>query len=338
MRILYLLEGTGLGGGTIQVFNQADTLAAMGHEVTVAHRGPGPGWHEPDGWDLVRVEDLARDPLPPADAVIGTFFPTLGPALSRGGDRALHLCQGYEGGFEYLRPRLGEIEAAYRLGLPVLSAHPPIAGLVEERYGSTCHHIGIGLEEHWFEPRPELPGKHASAPARVLVVGPHPEPAKGVDRALEALRIARKRVEVQVVRISPIEMREAEREQGQSDEFHTPSCRRRTAELTRGADLALDLSGPLEGFGMPLLEALACAVPSIASDTPAHRAFTSHDDWTVWVDRDEPGQIADAIVATLTQRPRQRIERGLEVASGYRFDAVGARMIEGIDALLGAPG
>jgi glycosyltransferase involved in cell wall biosynthesis len=48
-----------------------------------------------------------------------------------------------------------------------------------------------------------------------------------------------------------------------------------------------------EGFGLPPLEAMACRVPAVVSDIPAHRDVAAEAAW--FVDPDDPSSIADGI-------------------------------------------
>ena len=67
-----------------------------------------------------------------------------------------------------------------------------------------------------------------------------------------------------------------------------------------------------EGFGLPLLEAMACRVPVIASDIPAHREVA--EEAACYVDAEDPDSMASGIERVLddeTLRARL-IQNGVE--------------------------
>lgn len=62
-----------------------------------------------------------------------------------------------------------------------------------------------------------------------------------------------------------------------------------------------------EGFGLVLLEALACGTPVIASTRDGGREAVGHGDFGVLVDPREPTQIVDAILNEQTAPPREAV-------------------------------
>ncbi|MDZ4765317.1 MAG: glycosyltransferase family 1 protein [Chloroflexota bacterium] len=74
-----------------------------------------------------------------------------------------------------------------------------------------------------------------------------------------------------------------------------------------------------EGFGLPVLEALACGTPVIACDIPVMREIT--DDAAYLVKPGDSRALAGALIALLIQDPlrEEQITRGLSVATRYRW-------------------
>ncbi|MGH7177521.1 MAG: glycosyltransferase family 4 protein [Tepidisphaeraceae bacterium] len=107
------------------------------------------------------------------------------------------------------------------------------------------------------------------------------------------------------------------------------------AELYRTAKCVL-LTSDAEGFGLPVVEALACGAPVIASDIPAVREVAG--DAVVFA---APGA-CDAFASRLSEvlrQPRHETDFALRLAQAARFSwGEHARMIwEGYESLLGAP-
>jgi glycosyltransferase involved in cell wall biosynthesis len=85
------------------------------------------------------------------------------------------------------------------------------------------------------------------------------------------------------------------------------------ARLYRGA-ACLVLPSRFEGFGLPVLEAMACGTPVVAHPDPALREVAA--DAAVYA---EPGQLADAIRLALSERERLA-EAGLARARLYSWE------------------
>jgi glycosyltransferase involved in cell wall biosynthesis len=89
------------------------------------------------------------------------------------------------------------------------------------------------------------------------------------------------------------------------------------ASLLRGADLLLAPSWEQEGFGLPVLEAMACGLPVVASEISAFRGF-AQGAAVLCPPLDVQAQ-ADA-AAELLRHPaawRRRRAAGLEVARAF---------------------
>jgi glycosyltransferase involved in cell wall biosynthesis len=85
--------------------------------------------------------------------------------------------------------------------------------------------------------------------------------------------------------------------------------------LYRGASVVVYPS-LFEGFGMPVVEAMACGVPVVASSHPS--LDEACGDAAVRVDPRDPDAIADGIRAALREREQLRA-RGLEHARSFRW-------------------
>jgi glycosyltransferase involved in cell wall biosynthesis len=158
---------------------------------------------------------------------------------------------------------------------------------------------------------------------RIVVPNPFEIEWKGVPTALAAVGLLRSQgFSCRLVRVSQWPLGAAEQAIVQADEFHHHLEPPRVAQLLRGADLMLAPSWEDEGFGLPVLEAMACGLPVVATDISAFRAFAGNAAALVPFDR--PDGFADAARAMLgdTARWRDIRRRGLEAARAFSEERV----------------
>lgn len=88
-----------------------------------------------------------------------------------------------------------------------------------------------------------------------------------------------------------------------------------------------------EGFGLPPLEAMACATPVVASQAGSLPEVLG--DAAIWVDPHDSDSIADGILSLLRDAELQdaMTQKGLSRAQLYRWDRTAAAILEIIDQL-----
>ena len=85
-----------------------------------------------------------------------------------------------------------------------------------------------------------------------------------------------------------------------------------------------------EGFGMPIVEALACGTPVVAS---AHRSLDeASGDIAIRADADDPDALADALERAL-DGPAERRARGLEHVRRFTWRACGEAVLAGYESV-----
>lgn len=270
LAINYLLEDTLLFGGVKVVLHQANLLAARGHRVTVVTKGARPDWYGLRA-DFLHVADFRTAELPAADVTIATYWTTLETAARARGE-AVHYCQGFEASYTHNQADHAAILAAYALPLPAMTVAPHLTELLRERFARPARTVTQPLEGFW-SPAWQLGPRRRP---RILVTSPFEVDWKGAVTALEAIRRLRAEgVPCRVVRVSAWPLSESERALIEPDEFHCGLPPRRVARVVRACDLLLAPSWEQEGFGLPVLEAMACGVPVIASDIASFRWFAA---------------------------------------------------------------
>jgi len=317
VRINYLLEDTALFGGVKIAMHQARLMHALGHEVRVVSPGKRPDWFEL-GVELVNVESLEPDALPPAELHVATFWTTIAVASAAPTGRAVHYCQGFEASYTHNVGEHPAILEAYATPIPGMALAPHLAELLRTRFGRPARVVPPALEPFW-RPVRRL-GPHRVP--RVLVVHPFENDWKGVRTALEAILVLRASgMELRLVRLAQWPLGEAERTILEPDEYHHHLEPPEVARLVAGCDLLLAPSWEQEGFGLPVLEAMACGIPVVASNISAFRGYAAGA--AELVDAHDPSAFAAAARNVLSDWPTWRKMRrlGLEAASRFTEEA-----------------
>lgn len=186
-----------------------------------------------------------------------------------------------------------------------------------------------------FVPGPE-PGGDAGDPVVVAVASPKPH--KGLDLLGAALAaLDRPRCRVRLVGRADDEVRRllAPAARHHAVTFLGPVPDDALAAELGGAD-AVVCPSRAEGFGLPVVEALACAAPVVASDLPAHREVLDGAGRTF-----APGDaraLRDALAAVLEAPPTraQRLAASAAVRRAHDWDVVAARFVAAVEEVAGA--
>jgi glycosyltransferase involved in cell wall biosynthesis len=315
LEIAYLLESTALSGGVKVVLAQAEALARRGHRVTVVSPEGRPDWFPLSRARFERSAFRDSAELERARVRVATFWTTVAPALDRAGGPVFHLCQGYEGDFTFYASSWSAIEEAYRAPTRKLVVSETLRRRLAEKGFGPATNVGQAFERDGFFPAAERP---PGEPPVILLVGAFEADVKGIAIALAGLALWRKRGGVfRLRRVSPFPAREEEKSSGLVDEYHHRLVPERMPYAYRASDVFVGPSRREEGFGLPALEALACGVPCLLSETPAHREFAGDAAW-YFADGD-PNALADSIPRLLSDDARSRARRA-GPAAVERFD------------------
>ncbi len=313
MRLTYLLARPDLGGGTKVVLEHAALLAARGHQVTVAGEGPLP----PDYSFAGSYLDLERHRLSEAqDLVVATFWTTLGRASELGLGPVAHFCQGYEGEIPHFAADRPAIETAYALPVPTLAVTPRLAELVGRRFGRPARlappAFAPGLRARWrWSPR----GR-----PWVALFGVFEAEVKGIATGLAAIaRLRRAGRRIRLLRVSVYPLSAAERAIAAPDRYLQSIPPRRAQAALASCDLLLFPTRLEEGFGLPLLEAMALGVPAVASATPGIEFMTAAGRGARLVPPDDEAAFARAAAELLDAPATWRAQRRAARRAAARF-------------------
>ncbi len=318
LTVNYLLEDTTLFGGVKIQLHHANLLHRAGHRVRVISRGARPGWYDIEA-DFFTVPEFSSETVPAADVNVATYWTTIGPAAALATGVSVHYCQGFEASYTHNQHEHQQILEAYALPLPAFALSPHLAEIVMSRFGRPARLVPPALEEIWRPGRRQDPNRRP----RVLVLHPMEIDWKGVTTALEAIkRLRSDELDLELVRIAQWPLTDAERDLLEPDEFHCHIGPAEVARIMAGCDLLLAPSWEQEGFGLPVLEAMACGVPVVTSRISAFEGFATGA--AALVDFDDASAFADAAREILVDDGKWLDMRraGLDVAASFSVPRV----------------
>ena len=322
MRIAYLLEDTALSGGIRVQLAQADALIERGHRVRLVTKGLPLTWRTSRG-EWVYIEDFNHYDASDDDFVIGTFWLTLQPAWKIARERAVHLCQGYEGAFTAYQPIRSEIDAAYRLPLPKLVVSRHLVPICKQ-FTDDVTYVGQIVDEEFFRPR--IPRENE--PLRVLLCGQSQADLKGIDEGYGAAAHARWfHQKFDLVRVSPwAPSREEPLDSVQ--EFHVALSTREMTRLMHSCDVLIAPNHRQEGFGLPAAEALASGISTVLTAIPSHQSWDERHDYALFAPEENAVELGEKLIELLGDpglREKLRV-RGREVAEQWHAEHVADRL------------
>lgn len=322
MNITYLVEDTEQSGGVRVQLAHADALIARGHRVRLVTKGLPLTWRSSRA-EWVYVDDFRQYDAREEDFVVGTFWVTVPFAYELAGNRAVHLCQGYEGAFSVYEPIRDQIDATYALPIPKLVVAKSLVPVCQ-RFTEDVTYIGQVVEDEFY--RPGTPREHE--PLRVLLCGQSQADLKGLHEGYGAVAHARWfHQKLDLVRVSPwAPSREEPLDAVQ--EFHVALT---TAEMTRlmhSCDVLLAPNHSQEGFGLPAAEAMASGIPCVVTAIPSYLSFDETHDYALFAPEQNAVELGEKLIELLSDAElRQRLrERGREVAGQWRVENVAARL------------
>lgn len=324
MNVTYLVEDTDQSGGVRVMLVQADALIARGHRVRIVTKGLPVTWRSSRA-DWVYVDDFREYDASGEDFVIGTFWVTVPYAHALAGERAVHLCQGYEGAFSVYEPICDRIEAVYSLPIPKLVVTKSLVPVCR-RFTEDVTYIGQVVEDEFY--RPVTPREHE--PLRVLMCGQSQADLRGIPEGYGAVAHARWfHQKLDLIRVSPwAPSREEPLENVQ--EFHVALT---TAEMTRlvhSCDVLLAPNHKEEGFGLPAAEAMASGLPCVLTSIPSFLSFDDTRDYALFAPEENAIELGERLLEMLSDAAlRDRLRsRGREVAAQWRVEHVTDRLEE----------
>jgi glycosyltransferase involved in cell wall biosynthesis len=350
MRVDYLCCRLVRSGGTKIVAQHVKLLKERGHAariLTTDQKG-----EELWGIPVERVKALRQDFFNQTDIIVGSWLRDVETASRIKGPVICHLCQGYEpielsfriheerippkyryhsigGRFLFLKKkwsfkrRVRKIEKIYQLQTVKIAVSQALKEVIENIYGRPCYLIPNGIDQDIFHPA--LQPRMFQSPLRLLSVGPIDMAFKGIDDTFETIRILKQeQIPVEFVRVSLSPPTEAELKSGLVDRFLVGLNEKEMVQLYQNSDILIAPS-LWEGFGLPVIEAMSCGVPSILTDSGSYKSLDSRMDFAYFVPAHSPRTIVEGVLKIKEDHLlRERIiKRGFEVAGRYTLENMG---------------
>lgn len=322
LRVAYLAENTDLSGGVRIQLAQADALITRGHRVRIVTRGLPLTWRTSHA-EWVYVGDFAEYDAGEDDFLVATFWTTIEPAWNLAHQRAVHLCQGYEGSFAAYQSIKPQIDAAYRLALPKLVVTKSLIPIVQQ-FTNDVTWIGQIVDDEFYRAR--TPREHD--PLRVLLSGQSQADLKGIHEGYGAVAHARWfHQKLDLIRVSPwAPSREEPLDSVQ--EFHVALDTSEMTRLMHSCDAFIGPNHAEEGFGLPAAEALASGIPAVLTSIPSYLSFDAVHDYALFAPPENAVELGEKLIELLGDealRRRLRV-RGRAVAEQWRAAGVAERL------------
>jgi glycosyltransferase involved in cell wall biosynthesis len=322
MNITYLLEDTDQSGGVRVQLAHADALVARGHRVRLVTKGLPLTWRSSRA-EWIYVDDFRRYDASEEDFVVGGFWVTVPAAYELAGERAVHLCQGYEGAFSAYQPIREQIDAAYKLPIPKLVVAKSLIPICEQ-FGPEVIYVGQVVEDEFY--RAVTPREHR--PLRVLLSGQAQADLKGIEEGYGAVAHARWfHQKLDLIRVSPwAPSREEPIEAVQ--EFHVALTTDEMTRLMHSCDVLIGPNHREEGFGLPAAEAMAAGIPCLLTNIPSYQSFDENRDYALFAPEQNAVELGERLIELLSDfELRERLRaRGREIAEQWRVERVAERL------------
>lgn len=283
--------GLGDGDGPFEVLRIGRTFRVPcngGRAAVVCEPGLGSALTriDPRGFDVVHVHS-PLEPLLPLAAVRYFRTPIVATFHSAG-----RTDRGYRVFRRWLRPILDRIDVR-------LAVSPVAADFVRRTFPGEYRILPNGVDLDRFSAPPRRAGPPGRS-LRILAAG-RLDPRKGLEVLLEAARLLRERAgpvwELQIVGEGSgrRQLEKTVRAQRLPVRFLGAVSPEEIPLRYREADIAVAPATYGESFGVVLLEAMAAALPVVASDLPGYRGVLAPSGGGLLVPPGDPHRLADAL-------------------------------------------
>lgn len=360
MKITFLCSVVSLGGGSRVTSIHAKNLAEFGHSVSVISRKPRPVplrskirgvlrnqtpatspantyYFDPLGErhrQVPRDYELQANDLPDADILIGTWWETAYDVARMPPEKGkkVYFVQGHEV-FDHL-PKDRSAQT-YTLPLKKITVSQWLVDVMAETYGDrNVSKVLNAVDSDLFNAPPRSRQTHPTVGMMYAT-----EPFKGVSVALEA--VARLRKTYPNLRLLAFGKTEPSSDLPLPDfvEFHCAPAGPDIAQLYAACD-AWIMPSASEGYGLPIIEAMACRTPVVSTTAGAARDLITPGQTGFIVEPGDSAAMADRladILALSNAEWQQMSEAAHTQAHGYNWLEASRQFEQVLQSLVSEP-
>jgi glycosyltransferase involved in cell wall biosynthesis len=335
--IVYILELTGVSGGIKNVFEHVNHLHDMGYRVHLFALDIQPNWFPLK----VHVKKFNSYPemletLKKMDAIkVATWWNTVDVVVKscdpQQGGRGIpfYLVQDIE---ESYYPHAAEMQEkvrqTYRKNLNYLTIADWTTKQLAERFQKKPTNVSIAIDLELYKPN----RTHDYDPFRILAIGRKSQHLKGFEVTTEAIKLVRQRtnhVSLVTFGVEPSSI-----PQVPTMHFSIPDDKT-VAYLYANCGVFVQTSNH-EGFGMPMLEAMAAGAPVVTTKADGNEEFCENGKNCLLVEKGDVNGVANAIYRIFTERDlaNHLSVNGVQTAQKYNWKRVEANLKTAFDKFL----
>ncbi len=342
LRINILINRPSMSGGARVTARYARMLADRGHAVTITGLGAPPvgfwqkisramngrqDWRERpshyrlEGFDLNLIHGrrtITPNDLPDGDVIIASFWEAAEKMLALPPSKGakVYFVQHHEA--EFPHADRARAEQGYRSGAHIIVVSGWLRDIMINRYQRKDALLVLNaVDANLFSPR--APRRKQARPT-IGFLGSR-NPTKRVDLSVRAAELLREKFPDLRVRVLAAGAPQGEYVMHDWFEPTYNPPQENLADLYADCDAWL-FTSDIEGYGLPLLEALACGTPLVARPAGAAPDLVTPENG-VLVDSDDPHRIADAaakILALPNDQWKRMSDAALATARAHDWD------------------
>lgn len=314
MKVIIPAIALGLTGGSKSLANIANALVSRGHQVEVVVVKGMPVHYPLHGCKVTVVPQFKKEWIPKGDLILTNFYKTFKPCFEAWPRQCVRLCQGFEP--DWVQDRNFALWT-YRRGVPTISISKWLDNKLFQATRKRGLVVPLGVNRTIFHPRPG--GQKKSAIKRILYIAREPKGyhMKGFGDFARAIQLFSRMYKGEFIvdlicPERPLQIR------GVRSHVIGPQSPAQMANLYRRSDLYVS-SSKSEGFGLPVLEAMACGVPVVTTNSGGVMQFCRANHNAIVTPPEHARALAKGMLTVMTrpQKAFQLSKAGLKTASKY---------------------